>query len=108
MISPISAASEWIPACAGILPLVVRVEVGEARQRSVEVEFHRSDRTVTLLADDAFGGAVRRLAAFAPLGPGVVELFLVRIFERGRLFAFEIIFFTEHEHDDVGVLFDRT
>src|SRR6185437_2883458 len=41
--------------------MVILGEVGEARELALEVELHGAGRTVTLLADDDLGLAVRRV-----------------------------------------------
>ena len=77
-----------------------RVEIGKARDRRIELQFDRACRSVALFADNDFRFAFDALAFGEPL----VELFPVRL---GRLAHLVIIFFAEHEHHDVGVLFDR-
>ena len=78
---------------------IVLGEVAKARELTFEGQFDGSDRAVTLLSNDDFGLA-RDLAHLGHL-VGKFRRSLV------RFVSFHIIFLSEHEHHDVGVLFDR-
>src|SRR5690625_3054281 len=71
-------------------------ELGEA---VLEMEIDRADRSMALLADDDLGAAVEFLGAGLPFGEALILL--------GRFGPVMIIALAVHEHDDIGVLFDR-
>src|SRR5579862_6255906 len=83
-----------------ITGLVRGIEIGEARDRGLELQFHCAGWAVALFADDQFRLARHAFAFGEPLS----ELFAVRFH---RLAHLVIIFFAEHEQHHVGVLLDR-
>src|SRR5262245_53124956 len=76
--------------------LLLAREIGEARDVRLELQFHRTGRAVTLLADDHFSGAVNRFHLGLPLN--------VFVGPRLGLFVAEVVFLAEHEQHDVGIL----
>ncbi len=79
---------------------VRRIEIAEARDGGVELQFDGARRTVTLLADDHLGFALDPIAFSQPF----IEFLAVRFH---RLAHLVIIFLAEHEQHHVGVLLDR-
>src|SRR6202790_104939 len=85
---------------AALRQVAVMREVAEPRQAGFELQFHGAGRAMPLLADDDFGLAVHQRHVELP--------FLVFRRAGPRLLVGQIIFLAEHEHHDVGVLFDRS
>ena len=75
-------------------------EVAEPGKLTLELQFDGAGGAVALLADDDFGLAMHQRHVELPL----------LVFRRtdARLLVGEVIFLAEHEHDHVGVLFNRT
>src|SRR5260370_26195661 len=79
--------------------LIVAREVIEASNRRVELDIDGARRPVALLADDDLG-----LAVYA----GHLHLpFRMLVGAGPRLLVAQVVFFTEHEKNHVGVLLDR-
>src|SRR5262249_55988821 len=74
-------------------------KIAEARELALEGELHRADRTMALLADDHLGLARHSHHLRLPIAELRCSL--------ARLLPLDIVFLTEHEHDNVGVLLDR-
>src|SRR5271169_5962392 len=80
--------------------LISLSEVAKTRDVGLELQRHGAGRSVTLLADDDFGFA---------MDLGHLRLPFEVFFSPGTRFAIaQVVFFPEHEQDDVGVLLDRT
>ena len=71
----------------------------------VEGELDGADGAVALFRDDDFGDANQLVQPVAPFLPFLVRFRIARVCR--RLGAGEVIFLAEHEHHDVGILFDR-
>src|SRR5579859_608329 len=81
--------------------------IGKPRRCAVELQGHFADRTVTLLCDDDFAGAMDLLEPFLPIRIALVEFLFALLGAPAGLGATEIVFLAIDEHDDVGVLLDR-
>src|SRR4051812_37496529 len=78
-------------------PLLLR-EVREPRDGALEVELYGVGWAMALLPNDHLGLSKSRIHVGLPLE--------VLFGSGARLAVLEIVLFTEHEHDDVGVLLD--
>src|SRR5205085_9347550 len=73
----------------------------------LEMQLDRADRAVPLLGDDNLGHTVGCLAAFPPAVIAIVELVVAFLRSAGRLGTGQVVFLTEDEHYDIGILLDR-
>src|ERR1700730_6715425 len=99
----------YAPGCGGstaeglirsIRQMAIVGQIAKPRHGGVELQFDGTGRAVALLADDDLGLAVHQRHVELP--------FFVFRRARARLLICQIIFLAEHEHHDVGILFDRT
>uniref|UniRef100_A0A0N4ZAP4 NAD-specific glutamate dehydrogenase n=1 Tax=Parastrongyloides trichosuri TaxID=131310 RepID=A0A0N4ZAP4_PARTI len=74
-------------------------QVAEAGGVGIERQAHEADGAVTLLADDDLGLVLQAVHVFLPL-----QVFFGAL---ARLGAAQVVAFSVHEHDAVGVLLDR-
>src|SRR5262245_14465527 len=108
MVRMASAACSAEASAAAMGQVVVAREIAEFRDFALEVQRHRADRPVALLGDKDVGDVVDLAAVLLPALDPFVELVDRLIRALLRLGAFVIVLLAIDEHDDVGILLDRT
>src|SRR5579862_7424166 len=104
----------WLPGRSargsgdGIGQVIAADEVLEPRRVVSEAQGDLADRAVALLGDQHLGGAVHLLEPLLPILVAHVVALVVLFGAAHRLAAAQIIFLAEDEHDDIGVLLDRS
>ena len=82
------------------------VEVVEAGEFALEVQFDGADRAVALFGDDDLGHIAGVFQALFPLFLFLHEVLVGFALVLRRLVPFQVVFLAENEHHHIGVLFD--